>query len=109
VRRRRRWFSILAVLPLLALVPVLNGCAMTTGNTPQTTPKTGPGTDYPCGVQGMFCTDTKPPTCCTYGLCANDGEPYCDYTPPSDPADPQFMRREHKRFARAPLLASVSP
>lgn len=73
---------------LVTLALILGGCAMLREGNPATTPPTGKGTDYPCGYHGQQCLDTKPPTCCTAGVCANDGEPFCDNRPPSDPSEP---------------------
>ncbi len=83
---------------------LLFGCALLRDGNPVTTPKTGPGTDYPCGVHGMKCPDAHVAgeTCCSYGVCARDDEgPYCDYTIPTDPADPaQWGARSHARLER---------
>lgn len=105
---RRRW-PLLITLPVVLLLS--SGCAMLSGETKVTNPATGPGTDYPCGYDGMLCTDTKPATCCNLGFCANDGEPYCDQRPPDDPMDPNNFgvrcpREPGKWVARTPLLAS---
>jgi hypothetical protein len=97
MKRRRRWFAMLIPLPLCI------ACALFREGNPATTPKTGPGTDYPCGVYGMLCRDTRPATCCMLGVCANDGEPYCDERPPDDPGDPtQWAARKHVRLPRTP-------
>lgn len=92
----KRWFCILAMLPL---VPVLNGCGLfRPGGTKVTNPGEGPGTEYPCGYHGDVCLDARTPDekCCTVGKCANDGEPYCDNRPPSDPSDPIFFSAKYR-------------
>jgi hypothetical protein len=91
------------ILGILLTLLLASSCAMLREGNPETTPKTGPGTDYPCGVHGQQCFDTTPPTCCEYGKCANDGEPYCDNRPPSDPTDPTTWSR--KLPARLPRKA----
>ena len=88
----------------VVLVTFLYGCAMLREGNPATTPKTGPGTDYPCGVHGQECSDTTPHTCCEYGVCANDGEPYCDNRPPSDPSNPgTWGKKLPARLNRSPI------
>ena len=84
--RKRRWFSILIPLPLVL------ACAMLRDGNPATTPKTGPGTDYPCGVGGILCPDH---TCCAKGgeCVEDDGGPYCQYVNPDDFSDPTMLRR----------------
>lgn len=50
-------------------------------------PKTGPGTEYPCGVQGRSCAPVAPGKCCSLNeVCGYKGpfstcpEGYCCYT-----------------------------
>lgn len=111
MRRAHHWFAVLLAAFVMAIPFATTGCAMLSGESSVTKPKTGPGTDYPCGLRGMLCGDTDPPSCCSYGTCANDGEPYCDQRP-LDPMDPNNFgvrkrtREPGKWVARTPLLAS---
>jgi len=92
MKRRRRWFSLLTLFPLLA------ACAMLREGNPQTTPNPH---DWPCGyVDADWCPGGVEGhrTCCRYhGTCLDDGD--CQFNIPSDPADPTMMRRG-QRYAR---------
>lgn len=63
------------------------GCAMLREGNTVTTPDPKA---FPCGASGDVCLDARTPDerCCKVGKCANDGAPYCDNRPPSDPSDP---------------------
>lgn len=85
-----------------------SGCALMREGNPATTPKTGPGTAYPCGVYGVVCTDeaarlTPDQACCyVHSTCKIDDDgPYCE-SYDFDPADPTMMVGRHRRarFAR---------
>lgn len=93
--------TIPVVLRVLAMFWLLSGCALLRGST-SVTPGTGKGTAYPCGYVGMQCTDTSPATCCNYGVCADDGAPYCDERGPSDPSDPVTWGAKRVRGERTP-------
>ena len=93
MRRRRRWFSIIALFPLVA------ACALIRGGTPATDPDPK---QYPCGLDGVICEDTMPRSCCAkYGECRSDDDgPFCQYNVPEDPSDPTMLRRKPKRGPR---------
>lgn len=105
--------AIVWVVCLLFQSMAVAGCAMLSGETSVTTPKTGPGTDYPCGVNGVLCTDqaakiTPDQSCCyPHSTCKMDNDgPYCE-SYDFDPADPVNMLKKNGakpkrklRFAR---------
>lgn len=62
---------------------IFSGCALIEGKGPIANPKTGPGTDYPCGATGVQCFDSKDPdaACCPmdHSCRVDDAGPFCHY------------------------------
>lgn len=69
------------------------------------TPKTGPGTDYPCGVEGLVCTTNGVPnhTCCTEGDACGATDPKTQY--PSLAEDPSCFAGECCDVRQVPAMA----
>lgn len=102
MKHKRRLLTLLAI-PLL-LVPALNGCALAREGNPVTTPKTGPGTPYPCGVSGVVCEDarTSNEKCCPGNHACRrdpDGTPFCEFVN-FDPSDPSQWAAKPRRVRR---------
>jgi hypothetical protein len=98
-------------LGIISCILCLTSCAMMREGNEATTPKTGPGTEYPCGVYGVVCTDTAAQLtpdqrCCwVHSICKMDDEgPYCEADASYDPSDPTMMakRRRLSRFRHVP-------
>ena len=88
---------------------------MREGN-PETTPKTGPGTDYPCGVYGVQCFDeaaklTPDQACCyVHSICkVDDDGPFCesqDFDPMAPDNVNMLKKNGAKHMLRFPRRAS---
>ena len=72
------------------------------------TPKTGPGTDYPCGVGGVVCGDSPPATnCCPPNCSCHPNACWFDGDPNTIPEWLPTYRKEDDKIstARQPEIA----